>query len=306
MKNIIHSILFGFRELLSWTTAKYALIGGFIVTALWAGIGAMLWPALITLSTHILELVPFSMVRSNGAWMLSSFLWLQAVLLTFALILVFFGNIILRKISREKYTGFTLLLVAGSALFWSLIWMKNGTYIYQQFLKLLTWLPFETIEKGIAFLIGIYIIYNAIVVTWVFITSLFSETLLSSVEHRHFGSDTVRHDHLFSSIGYTIRDALIFLGASIILFPLLFVPVLNILVQIALWMWLIKDTMAYDAAALVFEKVDKDTIKQHRFAVWSISGLTALFNFVPLLNLLGPFFGEIALYHYEKTVQNKE
>lgn len=305
MKHTIHSILFGFKELLNWNTMKYALISGFIVSAFWIGIGAVLWDTLIALSSHILELVPFSMVRSNGAWMLSSFLWLQLVLLTFALVFAFFGNIILRSVSKEKYTSFSLLVIAGSAILWGIVWMFKGEAIYAQLLKLLTWLPFETVEKGIAFLIGFYFIYNAIVVTMVFITSLFSEPLVASIEKRHFKEDEVRRDHIFSSLGYTVKDSIIFIVVSLLAFPLLFIPILNILLQIALWMWLIKDTMSYDAASLVYEKVEKEEIRQHKFAVWNISFVTALFNFVPLLNLFAPYFGEIAMFHYFKGIEKK-
>ncbi|RLA70943.1 MAG: hypothetical protein DRG24_06150, partial [Epsilonproteobacteria bacterium] len=172
-----------------------------------------------------------------------------------------------------------------------------------QFLQLLTWLPFETVEKGIAFLIGFYLIYNAIVVTMVFITSLFSEPLIASVEERHFKEDEVIRDHVFRSVGYTVKDSVIFMIASLIAFPLLFIPVLNIVVQIALWMWLIKDTMSYDAAALVYEKVEQEEIKQHRFAIWVISFTTALFNFIPVFNIFGPYFGEISMFHYLKSIK---
>jgi len=302
MKNSIHAIIFGLKEILNWNTMKYALISGILISALWIGIGAMLWDHLIALSSRIVELVPFSMVRSNGAWMLSTFLWLQLVLLTFALIFAFFGNFILRTVSKEKYTSFSLFVAIGSTLFWTLIWFFKGDYIYSQFLKLLTWLPFETVENGIAFLIGFYFVYNAIIVTMLFVTSLFSEPLAVSVEERHLEDEVIR-DHIFSSVGYTVKDSIIFIIASLIAFPLLFIPVLNIVIQIALWMWLIKDTMSYDAAALVYEKVEKEEIKQHRFAVWIISFITALFNFIPILNIFGPYFGEISMFHYLKSIK---
>jgi len=303
MKNTMHAIIFGFKEILNWNTMKYVLMSGIFVSALWVGIGTILWDHLIALSSRILELVPFSMVRSNGAWMLSTFLWLQAVLLTFTLIFAFLGNLILRSVSKEKYTSFSILVAVGSALFWALVWFFKGDYIYHQFLQLLTWLPFETVEKGIAFLIGFYLIYNAIVVTMVFITSLFSEPLIASVEERHFKEDEVIRDHVFRSVGYTVKDSVIFMIASLIAFPLLFIPVLNIVVQIALWMWLIKDTMSYDAAALVYEKVEQEEIKQHRFAIWVISFTTALFNFIPVFNIFGPYFGEISMFHYLKSIK---
>jgi len=303
MKNIMEAIFFGFKEILQWHTMKYALISGIVLSGVWIVIGFLSWDYLVSISSHILGWIPFSMVRSNGAWMLSAFIWLQLILLTFALVFAFFGNFILRNVSKEKYTSFSLWVAFGSALFWTVVWFFKGDYIYHQFLKLLTWLPFETIEKGIAFLIGFYIIYNAIIVSMVFVTSLFSEPLIASIEKRHFSAEPVVRDHLFTSIGYTIKDSLLFVLLSIVAFPLLFIPVINIFTQSALWMWLTKDTVSYDALSLTMANVDKEQIKTHKKAVWFISFIATLFNFVPILNLFGPFFGEIAMFHYFKGLK---
>ena len=303
MSNVMSSIIVGFKEILSWNTIKHVLLSGIFVVAVWIGIGYLMWNPLINLSSHIIELVPFSMVRSNGAWMLSSFLWLQLVLLTFALIYAFFGNIILRSVSQDRYSAFSIYTIVASAIFWGIVWYFKGDFIYAEFLKLLTWLPFETVEKGIAFLIGFYVIYNGIIVTMLFITSLFSEPIIIGVEKKHFEGKEVMRDNLFKSIGYTIKDTLIFIVASIIAFPLLFIPIVNIVVQVILWAWLIKDTISYDALALTREKVDKSEVKEHRFSVWFISLIASLFNFVPLLNLFSPYFGEIAMFHYFKSIK---
>ncbi len=301
----MNAVVFGFKEILNWKTMLYAMMSGILVTAVWLVIGYMFWDSLVALSSRILEFVPFSMVRSNGAWMLSTFLWLQAVLLTYALIFAFFGSIILRSVSKEKYSSFSLIVAGGSAVFWGIVWFFEGEYIYHQFIKLLTWLPFETIEKGIAFLIGAYLVYNAIVVTLLFFASIFSEPLIASVEKRHFHEDVVVRDHNFRVVGYSIKDTVIFFFLSLIAFPLLFVPIVNIIVQIALWMWLINDTLSYDAAALSYEKVEKEVLKEHKSARWFISFITALFNFIPVLNLFGPYFGEISMYHYMKSIQKE-
>lgn len=301
MIDIGHAIIFGFKEILKWNIMKVALISGLIVTALWMGIGFIFWETIISWGSHILELVPFSLVRSDGAWMLSTFLWFQLVLLTFALIVAFLGNLILRSVSKENYTSFSIIVAIGSTLFWTTIWIFKGHYIYHQFLQLLTWLPFETIEKTIAFLMGFYIVYSAVVVSMVFVVSLFSEPLIKEIEEQHFPNDEVVRDNEFKSIRYTIKDSLIFLVVSLLAFPLLFVPIVNFMVQILLWLWLVKDTFRYDAASLLFKKVDKERLKEHRMAVWVISFSTALFNFVPILNIFGPFFGEIAMFHYLKS-----
>ncbi len=303
MKNVINAMMFAFKEVVTWNTMKYILLSGFMVTVVWMGIGYLIWDWMVALSSRILELVPFSMVRANGAWMLSTFLWFQAVLLTFALIYAFMGNFIVRKVSPDKYTSFSIWVILGSSLLWAVVWYFKGSEIYHQFLKLLTWLPFETIEKGIAFLIAFYLIYNAIIVTMVFVSSLFSEQIISSVESRHFEGDDVNRDHEFKIIKYTLKDTVLFMLASLVAFPLLFIPVINILVQVVLWIYLLKDTISYDAAALVYENVDKKEIKKHYFALSVISNTAVLFNFVPILNFFGPYFGEIASFHYLKHVE---
>ena len=298
MKEIMHAILFGFKEILTWNTMKLALVSGVLVTAFWAGIGFLFWDSIVSVAAKVVELVPFSMVRSNGAWMLSAFVWLQLILITFALIFAFFGNLILRSVSKEKYTSFSLIVIFLSALFWSLIWFFKGDVIYSQFIKLLTWLPFETVEKGIGYLLGFYLLYSAIIATMVMIVSLFSKPLLTTIQKREFPELSLVKNNLFSSMRYTLKDSVIYFLISLVALPLLFVPVINFIVLLALWVWLMRDTFRYDTASLLFEKVDKERIKEHGSAIWMISFVAALFNFVPVLNLFGPYFGEIAMFHF--------
>jgi hypothetical protein len=303
MREAIHSIIVAFSEILKWKSIKLALISGIIVTALWSFIGYSLWDNIMLLSSKIIEYIPFSMIRSNGATMLSVFLWFQLVLITFALIYAFFGNFILRALSKEKYSSFTFITIAISAVFWGIVWFFAGDYIYNQFLKLLTWLPFETLQKGLAFIVGVYIIYTAIIITLLFITSIFSEPILKMIEENYFESSNIRKGNMFKSIGYTIKDSIIFLILSTLLFPLLFVPGVNLIVQLMLWSWLVKDTISFDALSLVDKNLDKTFIKEHRVGIYTISLATVLFYLVPILNIFGAIFGEIAMYHYFRSLK---
>ena len=104
----------------------------------------------------------------------------------------------------------------------------------------------------------------------------------------------------FKTFKYTLKDTGIFIAASIIAFPLLFVPVVNFIVQIALWVWLIKDTFAYDTASLFVKDLTKEKLKEHQLAIWGISTLGALFNFIPIFNIFGPYFSELSMFYYFK------
>ena len=304
MKKALGSIVVAFSEMLRWQNIKITLTIGILVTLIWGVIAYISWDYLILLSSHILEYIPFSMIRANGAKMLSIFLWFQLVLITFALVYAFFGNFILRAVDKERYSSFTFVTISISAIIWTIVWFFSGDYIYKEFLKLLTWLPFETIEKGVSFLIALYIIYSAIIVTLLVVTSILSEPLIKRVRAEHFKESEVVKTNILASIKYTIKDTLIFIVLSIIAFPLIFVPVVNILVQTLLWIWLYKDTISHDSLYLSSKNADTNILKEHKVAIYFISFIAVLLNFIPVLNIFSPFIAEVAMYHYIKGVDD--
>jgi hypothetical protein len=305
MQNIIEAILFGFSEILHYKIMKRALLIGAIVTIVWSFIGYIIWDELISFTAYFIDMVPFSMLRSNGAWILSSFLWFSLVLVTFALILAFFGNMILERVSKEKYSSFSLLVVFVSAAFWSLIWFLKGSYIYAQFLRLLNWLPFETVEASLAYLLGLYFIYSAIIVTMLLVTSFFSETLLEDIRDKNFPYEPFLEEDEVKASKNRILDVVIYTFVSIAAFPLLFIPVLNFVLQLGLWIWLIKDTFVNDSASLVIPKEKRARLSEYKGGFIAISAVTSLFNFLPVFNIFGPFFGEIAMFYYLKEIEKE-
>ncbi len=300
MQDFMDAVLFGFKGIFRAKTMKYAMIGGVVISTLWIVLGLFFWSDIITFTSSILELIPFSMLRSNGAWMLSAFVWLQLVLVTFALIFAFFGNIIVERVDRDRYATFSITIGLLSAAFWGVVWFFSHSYIYAQFLKLLTWLPFETVEKGLSYLIGFYIIYNGIIVSMIFITSMFSTSFLSEVKEEEFPYDKMHDEYEYKTIIKTLKDTGVFLALSILSFPLLFVPVVNFFILVGLWTWMMKDTIAYDTAAFVFGAVEKEKLKEYKGAIWGLNMIGSLFNFIPVFNVFAPYFTELAMFYYFK------
>jgi len=305
MQNILESIFFGFSEILNYKIMKRALAIGALVTIVWSFIGYMIWGELVSFAAYFIDLVPFSMLRANGAWILSSFLWFSLVLVTFALILAFFGNMILEKVSKEKYSSFSLLVVFASAAFWSIVWFFKDSYIHSQFLKLLNWLPFETVEASLAYLLGLYFIYSTIIVTMLLVTSFFSETLLEDIRDKNFPYEPFLKEDELKASENRLLDILIYTVISIVTFPLLFIPVLNFMIQLSLWIWLIKDTFVNDNAPLLIPKEKRSRLSEYKAGFITISVVTALFNFLPLFNIFGPFFGEISMFYYLREIKKE-
>ena len=304
MQDFIDAVVFGFKGILNFKRMRLALAIGMVISIVWVFLGMFFWDGIVSFAALFLDLIPFSMIRSNGAWMLSTFLWVQLVLITFALIFAFFGGFIINSVSREKYGSFSILVAMGSALFWSVVWFFEGDYIYKEALQLLTWLPFETIEKTLSYLIGFYFIYNLIILSIIFISSITSQSFLYSAAKHKFPYDDFLDDNEERTIAFTLKDTGIFIGVSIIAFPLLFIPILNFFIQVGLWVWLIKDTASFDAASLVYKDVNKTVLKEHKKAIYGFSLLGSLFNFIPVFNIVGPYFTELSMFYYFKEQQN--
>jgi len=302
--HFIDSVVFAFKEILNFKTMKFALVSGVLVSAFWMLIAYIFWGSIISFTALFLDLVPFSMIRSNGAWMLSSFLWFNLVLITSTLIFAFFGNLILNSVSKVKYSSFSIIIAILSALFWAVVWFFKGASIHTQFLHLMTWLPFETIEKSMANLIGVYFVYSLIIVSMVFIISAFSQPFLKSINKKYYPYDDIIEDNEIQSIQYTIKDTGIFILASIIVFPLFFIPIINFIVQMSLWVWLMKDTHVYDSAALLIKDEDRYKLKEHKKAFFALAIVSSLFNFIPVFNVFGPVFGELSVFYYLKNIDD--
>ena len=298
MQDFFESLVFAYEQLTKSYIMQRALLVGLFVVLVWGVVGFLFWGELVRFSSYLIELVPFSFIRSSGAIFLSTFLYMQVVLVTFAVVHVFVMNLLQNKKSANG--GFIALnIVVVSAVFWGVVWFMNSGVIRSEMEKFLTWLPFETVEAVIANLLAFYFLYNLVVMSMTLVVGLYSTRLLESVREREFPYDTV-YENEQGVFRYTLRDGAIFLVASLLLFPLLFIPVLNYIAQIALWTWLSKDTLFYDSATLLFKKPKKRDFQKISKHIWAIAGVGSLFNFIPAINIFGPFFSEIAMFYFLK------
>ncbi len=300
MNRLIYALLMAFKSITRYKVASGALVSGVAILFVWIGISFVLWHPLTSVTSKLLELVPFALIKSNGAWMLSSLLFVQAVFITLAFFIIILSSTIVKDVKEGKYTIYLFTLALAVILFWSAVWFFNSTAIYAALTKLLSWLPFETIEKGIAYIFAAYLIYAFYVVSLLVYVSIFSEKIINSINEANIGKVSE-----IKVIGYTLKYAFIFLLFSTVAFPILFIPVLNFFIQIFVWIWLIKDTFTYDMGAIFFKEDRlKELKKEHRGAILSISFVSSLFNFVPVLNIFAPYFGEFALYHYFESLKD--
>jgi uncharacterized protein involved in cysteine biosynthesis len=95
-----------------------------------------------------------------------------------------------------------------------------------------------------------------------------------------------------------MRDFLMFLTGMIILYPLMFVPFINIFIIVFLWAVLIKESLL-QSVFMLFEKEKIDKKK-----IWAFCIISVIFNFIPVLNFYAPAFGILSIFHY--VMEKKE
>jgi uncharacterized protein involved in cysteine biosynthesis len=144
-----------------------------------------------------------------------------------------------------------------------------------------------------------------IIITLLFVTSMMSESLLHEVQEQEFPYESLLDEDEVEAAKSRILDVSIYVLVSVAAFPLLFIPVVNFVVQLLLWVWLIKDTFLNDTKLLVIPQAKREGLSAYKAGFITLAGVTAMFNFIPILNVFGPFFGEISMFYYLKQIEKE-
>ncbi|MEA3418933.1 MAG: EI24 domain-containing protein, partial [Campylobacterota bacterium] len=128
------------------------------------------------------------------------------------------------------------------------------------------------------------------------LTSLLSEPLLIKLAQKHYpGKPVVGSPNIATSVYLSLKAGLVFLLLFLFTFPLIFIPILGQVWMLWLWSILIKEPNTYDVGSLFI--ADKAVLKQKRKSSGIIAMIASLFNYIPVLNIFAPLFGQILFLH---------
>jgi len=273
------------------------VITGVVVTLVWFVLGWLSWSVLYGISANIMSLLPFKMLKSDGAYIFISIIWILGTLVTFSLLMMFFGELFARNIKEKGHTRFLPLVITGISLVWLLIVYFGFGTLYGAFEHILKSLPFNYTDDSVAAVMSVYLLYNGLIVTMAALASLRSKYILEDLRAEQYPSEKLLGSarETFTS---TLRIILIFSGVSILTFPLLFIPILNIIVQFSLWIWLYKNMFNKDVCALYCNEEEQRGVKNHKWEFWAISSISSVMSFLPFINFFAPYFAEIAMFHF--------
>ena len=292
-------ILKSVRDLLRIGVLKEAFLIGVPLAMLWFVFGYISWDFMVDFTEKFISWIPFSMLRANGAFLLGSFIWISVVLVTYALIVSIFNFFIINKLDRKYYTAFSLLLLLFVSLSWAIFAFSNWDIVYKEVLKVLNWFPFKTIEMGVASMLAVLIFYNSFIVSESMLLLFFRKNFLINLQKKDYDNiNLVSSEQRVSFTSVAFRDFFIFLGLLLISFPLMFVPFINIITQVILWAWLIKESYFLSVGSLYIQKYELDNLREYQTSLWGLAILGSLLNLIPVINILAPFFTQILFFHW--------
>ncbi len=288
------------RDMLSLSTIKLALMTAVPLFFIWLGIGWLLWNPLVHFTAQIIAWIPFSIVRANGAFLITFFIWFIAVLTSYAVFIGLFSAFILggKKESRFEAINFTIIFLFS--IFWATVIMVFWPEINHEIQYFLTILPFDTVAKGISWILAFYILYNLFLITEYFVVFVYREAFLKALAQKYANELPITpRDISGARTYYTLyKDIVWFFIASLLILPILFIPIANFLAVWFIWAWLYKESAFIGVCSLLCTKQEYEKLREHSTYLISASLVSALLNFIPIINIFTPFFIIDLYFHW--------
>jgi len=288
------------RDMLSLDTIKLALITGVPLFLIWLGIGFLLWDPVVRFTSWIISWIPFSIVRANGAFIITFFLWFAAVLVSYALFVGLFSGFLLggKKESRFEAINFTLIFIFS--IFWAIVILANWPWLNEEIARLLTILPFDTVAKGLAWLLACYLFYNLFLISEYLVIFSFREAFIRALMEKHLGDVELGSADISAFLTYSklYWGIVWFFIASLLIVPILFIPVANFLAVWFVWAWLYKESAFVGVCSMLCTREDFARLKEHKAYFIAASLVAALLNFIPIISIFTPFFIMDLYFHW--------
>ena len=291
----LYSMTEAFKDLGNTQIKRLSIVNGIVWAFIWFGIGVVFYEPLLRFSTSMINLLPFTFVKKSGAEFILMISWLQTILVTIGIFFALFNQVLSKKI-------IPILVSFIIAIFWFIVYFvyQDSILIYLE--KLIKIFPFESVEEAVSNVLAMFVFYSFYVAS-IYISFLaLSGKILEKLQTEEYPEVEVTKEFSFLKLFWIMfRDLMIFIVALFVLYPLLFVPFVNVVIIITLWVFLIKSSLL----EVVFMIFGKEQLNKKE--IYSFSIMSVIFNFLPIVNLFAPAFGVLSVYHYvmEKKLDKK-
>jgi len=195
----------------------------------------------------------------------------------------------LRDFMRPSILFMSLLPITLAAIFWAIIFYFFWGQIDALLITLLEHIPFISVDwakSAIELLGGVFVYYELLIVTAVMVVGLIADRVVDKVNARSYQLGKQGFGSLRGSMLISLRSNLFFVILFVLFLPTLFIPVVNIIVHLFLWVVLIRAPLFYDAVAMVATREEfRQLKKNNRGRNFLIAVLAASLFLIPVIGV---------------------
>ncbi len=169
-----------------------------------------------------------------------------------------------RDLFDKKIFFISLLPLIISALFWSGFFYLWHESIDLFFTYILSHIPYigtsEWLKKGVEAVSGIFAYYQLVILTSMSIVGVIADRIVDRVNEKYYHLQKRGFGTTGGSIFVSLKQNLIFFILFIFTIPFMFIPVVNIILNLLLWSLLIKKPLFYDSIVMYATKDEYKTL----------------------------------------------
>jgi len=216
----------------------------------------------------------------------------------------------IKDLFDKKILFKSLVPIIVAAIFWGIVFFVFHSQINDFFVYLISHIPFISDSNWIKNIIevigGIFIYYQLLIITSTLIVGVIADKIVDRINEKYYHLKKQGFGSFIGSIGITLKYNLIFIILFIILLPAMFIPGINIIVNIMLWIILIKNPIFYDSIAMYASKEEYQILKNNKkTTTFIIAFLSALLFLVPILGVF-VYIAQLLLFTHYNLKRLKE
>jgi len=202
----------------------------------------------------------------------------------------------------RKILLISLIPLIISAILWGLLFFIFHTPIDAMLNWILNHIPFlnaKWIRDAIETIGGILLYYELIIITSVMFVGIITDMVVDRINEKYYHLPKKGFGTLTGSIIVSLKYNIIFIMLLILFLPAMFVPGLNIIVHLFLWVILIKEPLFYDSIAMYADRKSYRLLKKrYRKEILILSIILASLLFIPFLGIFVYIFQLLIFAHF--------
>ena len=205
----------------------------------------------------------------------------------------------LRDFVRPSILFISILPITLAAIFWAAIFYLFYEQIDAALGRLLESVPFISVEWAkttLEWVGGIFLYYELLIITAVMVVGLIADTVVDKVNTRSYQLKKQGFGSLTGSLFISLRSNLFFIVLFVLFLPALFIPGINVVVHLFLWLVLIRTPLFYDSLAMIATRSEYTVLKKQNRWQRFIVGLSSASLF--LIPVIGVFIYVLQLLFF--------